>query len=143
MIKNLFNFFYLSSMKWLSYVGGIIITTVVFSSLYTQEVGFLGDEDGSNYRELVIATLIIYAFPLAFFWQYLENLFSRKAIQITFKTAFIAAAVPLLMIGSWLTISAFGSITSLLILVVCVGLAALIAMFVNNILTFIGNKNND
>lgn len=121
-------------MKWLCYMAGITVTVVLWLELFsTMEVGFLGDEDPINFRELIIATLILYAFPLAFFWQYLETLFSKRASKLTYQTSLIAAGVPLLMIGSWLIIGAFQSISSLLIMVVCAVVAAGIAVVCNQL----------
>ena len=80
---------------------------------------------------MLVVVLIMYAFPLAFAWQYFEALFSKRLPKLTFKAALIAAAIPLLIVGSWLTISAVETLTSLLILTLCVGITAFIASLVN------------
>ena len=132
MLKSIFNFILSSLTKWLCYAIGIVVSVQLFIDVYARRgVGFLGDEDLNNFQHMLVVVLIMYAFPLAFAWQYFEALFSKQLPKLTFKAALIAAAIPLLMIGSWLAISAIGTLSSLLILTLCVGITAFIASLVN------------
>ena len=138
MLKSIFNFILSSLTKWLCYAIGIVVSVQLFIDVYAPRgVGFLGDEDLNNFQHMLVVVLIMYAFPLAFAWQYFEALFSKRLPKLTFKAALTAAAIPLLIVGSWLTISAVETLASLLILSLCVGVTSVIAVTTNHLSSII------